>query len=200
MELKKRWFLLATGTAVYALGIDLGCHAGFGGTTLSTLWNGICLHIPVTFGEASLIVAAAMLIISFILDKKQIRWGTLFYQIFYSLCLDFFLPLLRYSDSAVANFLLMLLGILLYAIGAGICSYADVGKGPYEALTFAISGHFSVSVKASRMLLDAIAVVTGWLLGAEVGLCTIVALLISGKILQKTVEILRKKNFFGIAG
>ena len=49
------------------------------------------------------------------------------------------------------------------------------------------------------MLLDAIAVVTGWLLGAEVGLCTIVALLISGKILQKTVEILRKKNFFGIA-
>ena len=108
MELKKRWFLLAAGTAVYALGIDLGCHAGFGGTTLSTLWNGICLHIPVTFGEASLIVAAAMLIISFILDKKQIRWGTLFYQIFYSLCLDFFLPLLRYSDSAVANFLLML--------------------------------------------------------------------------------------------
>ncbi len=200
MEQKKRWFLLAAGTAVYALGIDLGCHAGFGGTTLSTLWNGICLHIPVTFGEASLLVASVMLIISFVLDKKQIRWGTLFYQIFYSLCLDFFLPLLRYSDSAVINFLLMLLGILLYAIGAGICSYADVGKGPYEALTFAISGRFSVSVKASRMLLDAIAVGAGWLLGAEVGLCTIVALLISGKILQKTVEILRKKNFFGIAG
>ena len=32
MENGKRWLLLAAGTAVYALGIDLGCHAGFGGT------------------------------------------------------------------------------------------------------------------------------------------------------------------------
>ena len=200
MEKGKRWLLLAAGTAVYALGIDLGCHAGFGGTTLSTLWNGICLHVPVSFGESSAIVAAVMIGISFVLDRKQISWGTLFYQIFYSFCLDLFLPLLRYSSSAAVNFFLMLLGIVLYAVGAGICSYANVGKGPYEALTFAISGRFSLSVKVSRMLLDALAVGLGWLLGAEVGLCTVAALLLSGKILQKTVEILQKRNFLGISG
>lgn len=199
MKQIKRWLLFAAGTAIYAFGIDLGCHAGFGGTTLSTFWNGICLHIPITFGESSALVAAVMLIISFVLDKKQIRWGTLFYQIFYSICLDLFLPLLRYSDSAAINFLLMLLGILLYAVGAGICSYADIGKGPYEALTFALVSRFHISVKTSRMLLDALAVGMGWLLGAKVGICTVVALLISGKILQKTVEILRKNNFLGIS-
>ena len=47
MENGKRWLLLAAGTAVYALGIDLGCHAGFGGTTLSTLWNGLCLLLRI---------------------------------------------------------------------------------------------------------------------------------------------------------
>ena len=200
MENGKRWLLLAAGTAVYALGIDLGCHAGFGGTTLSTLWNGLCLHIPVTFGEASAIVAAVMIAVSLLLDRKQIRWGTLFYQVFYSFCLDLFLPLLRYSGAAAVDLFLMLSGIVLYAVGAGICSYANVGKGPYEALTFAISGRFSLSVKASRMLLDALAVGFGWLLGAKVGLCTVAALLFSGKILQKTVEILRKRNFLGISG
>ena len=86
------------------------------------------------------------------------------------------------------NALLMLLGIMLFAIGTGFYAAASLGRGSYEALTFSLAEKNGWQVKVVRSLLDASMVIIGVLLGGTFGICTIVTILISGPIIQLTAS------------
>lgn len=45
-----------------------------------------------------------------------------------------------YSTHVWVNALIMLLGVLLFAVGTGLYAAASLGRGSYEALTFSVSG------------------------------------------------------------
>ena len=80
------------------------------------------------------------------------------------------------------NVLLMLLGIILFAIGTGLYAAASLGRGSYEALTFSLAEKNGWQVRVVRSLLDAMMVIIGVLLGGTFGICTIVTILLSGTI------------------
>ena len=83
---------------------------------------------------------------------------------------------------------LMLLGIILFAIGTGLYAAASLGRGSYEALTFSLAEKNGWQVRVVRSLLDASMVIIGVLLGGTFGICTIVTILISGPIIQLTAS------------
>ncbi len=184
--------LLVTGSAIAAYGIDLAIHAGFGGATLAVLWQGIASVVPISVGTASLIVAAVMAAVSFFIDKKQISFGTLIYQLVYGVCVDLFSGAVFYTQSKVLNFALMLCGICVFAFGSALYSYADFGRGSYEALTFAISGKWGFQLRHVRIALDLFFVLSGYFLGGSVGLCTIAAILFTGNLLQFFLGAIKK--------
>lgn len=84
------------------------------------------------------------------------------------------------------NVLLMLLGIVLFAVGTGFYAAASLGRGSYEALTFSLAEKNGWQVKIVRMILDIVMVAAGVLLGGKFGVCTIVTVIISGPIIQAT--------------
>ena len=55
---------------------------------------------------------------------------------------------------------------------------------PYEAVTFALAEKNRWQVKTVRMVLDAIMVISGVLLGGKFGVCTIITVIISGPVIQ----------------
>ena len=192
----QKLFLIVIGATAAAYGITLAIHAGFGGATLAIFWQGLSMTFSLTMGQVSFLTAVVMIVLSYFLDKKQIHIGTFLYQILYSPLVDLFSSIHRYSDSAVVNFFIMLAGIFIMAVGTGIYSAADFGKGSYDAMNFSLSSKTGLSISLTRIALDVTMSVTGLLLGGKIGLCTLATVFFTGPIVQKTVELLQKKYPF----
>ena len=139
MEWMKKIIIIWIGSIIAAYGITLAMYAGFGGATLAVLWQGISKTFHISIGMASMIVAVVMIIFVFFYDRSQLHIGTVLYQIVYSLCVDLFANAHTYSRHMWINVLLMLLGIILFAIGTGLYAAASLGRGSYEALTFSLA-------------------------------------------------------------
>ena len=133
---------------------------------------------------SSMIVAIIMIIFVFFYDKSQIQIGTILYQIVYSICVDLFANVHIYSKYVWVNILIMLLGVILFAIGTGVYAAASLGRGSYEALTFSLAEKNGWQVKVVRIVLDIIMVIVGAMLGGRFGICTIVTIVISGPVIQ----------------
>ena len=187
-EWMKKIMIIIIGSIIAAYGITLAMYAGFGGATLAVLWQGISKTFHISIGMASMIVAVVMIIFVFFYDRSQIHIGTVLYQIVYSLCVDLFANAHIYSRYMWINAILMLLGITFFAIGTGLYAAASLGRGSYEALTFSLAEKNGWQVKVVRILLDAVMVIVGVLLGGKFGICTIVTILISGPIIQLTAS------------
>ncbi len=191
-EWTKKIIIIVIGSIIAAYGITLALYAGFGGATLAVLWQGISRTFHISIGMASLIVAIIMIVFSFFYDRSQIHIGTIIYQLVYSLCVDLFANAHVYSTHLWVNALIMLLGVMLFAVGTGVYAAASLGRGSYEALTFSLAKKNGWQVKAVRMILDIVMVLTGVLLGGKFGICTIVTIIISGPIIQFTASKAKK--------
>lgn len=182
--LLKKLGIIVVGSVIAAYGITLAMYAGFGGATLAVLWQGLSKTFPMTIGMASFVVAAAMVLFVLFYDRRQIHIGTVLYQIVYSACVDLFANCHVYSETMWINFLIMMLGVVVFAVGTGLYAAASLGRGSYEALTFALAEKNNWQVKLVRMVLDILMVIAGVLLGGKFGACTIVTVIISGPIIQ----------------
>ena len=186
--------VIIVGSVIAAYGITLALYAGFGGATLAVLWQGISKTAHISIGMASFLVALGMILFVLIYDRSQIHIGTIIYQVVYSGCVDLFANCHRYSSHMWINFMIMLVGVVLFAVGTGLYASASLGRGSYEAVTFALAEKNKWQVKVVRMISDILVVVIGVLLGGRFGICTIVTVLISGPIIQFVNE--KVKQFF----
>lgn len=191
-EWTKKIIIIVIGSIIAAYGITLALYAGFGGATLAVLWQGISRTFHISIGMTSLIVAIVMIVFAFFYDRSQIHIGTILYQIVYSLCVDLFANAHVYSTHLWVNALIMLLGVLLFAVGTGFYAAASLGRGSYEALTFSLAEKNGWQVKVVRMILDIVMVIAGVLLGGKFGICTIVTIIISGPVIQFTASKTKK--------
>lgn len=199
VKLKKysiKTFIVIIGSIISAYGITLAINAGFGGATLAILWQGLSKVTGMSIGTSSLVIAVVMIIFAFFYDRKQINVGTVLYQLIYSFFVDVFTKVQHYTDIKALNFILMLLGVVIFAFGTGLYSAADFGRGSYEAVTFSLSEKNGWKVKIVRIVLDALMVVIGVLLGGKFGLCTVLTVIISGPVIQLTVNTAKKTKLF----
>ena len=182
---------------ISAYGITLAMYAGFGSATLAVLWQGVSKVTGMSIGMTSFVIAVVMIVFVWFYDRPQIHIGTVLYQVVYSGFVEIFSRIQRYSDIVWINFLLMCIGIILFAVGTGIYASANLGRGSYEAVTFSLAGKNGWPVKIVRMTLDVAMVVIGVLFGGSFGICTIITVLISGPIIQATVQQMNKFVFGG---
>lgn len=190
--------MVILGSVIAAYGITLAIYAGFGSATLAVLWQGVSQTLGISMGSASLLIALLMILFVWFYDRRQIHWGTMIYQIVYSLFVDIFAGRVYYTPWGWGNFILMLLGIVVFAIGTGIYASADYGRGSYEAVNFALAEKNNWKIRKVRALLDLSVVLLGMLLGGKIGACTIATLVISGAVIQKTVQLINRcRRLFG---
>lgn len=180
----KRILVITAGAVISAFGITLALSAGFGGATLAVLWQGFSKTFGISLGTSSAVVAVFMILFALVYDKHQINIGTVLYQIFYSGFVEVFSNILTKTNSPYINILIMLIGIFCFAVGTGIYSSADWGRGSYEAVTFAIAEKNGFQAKNVRIILDIIVVVIGVILGGKIGICTVATVFLSGPIIQ----------------
>ena len=117
---------------------------------------------------------------------------TILYQLVYSFCVDLFADAHVYSSHLWLNAVIMILGVMLFAVGTGFYASASMGRGSYEALTFSLAEKNHWQVKGVRMILDVLMVIVGVVLGGKFGICAIATILFSGPVIQFTTAKTKK--------
>lgn len=188
----RKWILLIGGTIIASLGMTILIKLNLGNVILGVLWEGMSLNLNITIGEASYITSIIMLCFSFFYDRIQIKVGTIIHFLLFGWCTDFFNSIIQQPQNFLIITVYIISGILFLGIGIGIYAFADLGRGPYEGICFALCKKNKWQLKYLRSILDTAFLLLGWILGGTVGVITIINMILCGYIIQKTTEFLSK--------
>lgn len=181
------------GSSLVGIGVGLCVVTGLGADALGVLWEGLAKHLPITVGQASLLVTCTCLIIVALIDKKELGFATILNPIATSIFTDLLIKYLTIQSGVVIKLLLVVLGISFIGIGSGIAAATNAGKEGYIALSFALSKRLTIDLAKVRMGLDLICFITGMVLGGKFMIGPIIGVLLIGPLLKLTSQYCGKK-------
>ena len=191
--LRRKSMRLVFGLFLYALGSLLSIQASIGLAPWEAFSMGIAYITPLSYGQVVVVTGLAIVVVVFAL-KEKIGLGTLLN----ALLIGVFVDLIAASHliPAMSGFwpgvAMMLGGQIVICVGSYFYIGAALGCGPRDSLMVAIARRLPrVPIGAIRGLLEGSVLVVGWLLGARVGVGTLVSVLGIGFILQATFKVLR---------
>lgn len=181
------------GAFLCALGIALTIQANIGLAPWEAFHSGFSIVTGLSFGTISVLTGAAVIIISLFL-KEIIGISTVLNMLLVGPMIDLIrsfkiIPMLNDLGWGVA---MLLLGQFINSIGSYFYIGAGLGSGPRDSLMFALAKRFKrFPLGAARGAIEASALLIGWLLGAKVGVGTIITVFGISFILQYTFKMMR---------
>lgn len=147
-------------------------RAGLGVLPWDVLHVGLIQHVPVTFGQVSILVSVALLLLWLPLRQKP-GFGTLANAFLVGLSADFTLSLVSPLEPLVPRLALLVFAILLNALATALYIGSQFGPGTRDGLMTGLSRVSGRSIRLVRTSIEVVVVVIGWLLGGTAGLGTL---------------------------
>lgn len=180
--------VLTTGFSVGIFNFSL-----FGMDPFQVFAHGIWTFFPIGFGTFYAIVNLIMLIAIFFIDRSKIGLGTvvniflLGYVVQFSswLFIELFPEPFLYLRIAG-----LIIGIIIISFGSALYFTGDMGVSTYDAIALVMSEKKIAKFQYCRIGTDLLCTITGFLLGATIGVGTLVTALFMGPIIaffNKTV-------------
>ncbi|MGP6139524.1 MULTISPECIES: YczE/YyaS/YitT family protein [unclassified Jeotgalibaca] len=177
---------------VFLIGIAIGIArlADLGTDPFSTFNLGMSATFGLSFGTYLLLVNAIGLVLVFIFGRHLLGIGTIFNIAIVGYVSDFTVSTIlgQFGDSysLAMRILFAVIGSLVLAIGAGMYIAADRGVAPYDAMPIIIEerSNGKISFQVARIISDIICIIIGFLLGATVGVVTVVSGFLMGPLVQ----------------
>ncbi len=94
----------------------------------------------------------------------------------------------------LVRLLMLIPAVILLGCGLGLYLSANMGAAPVDALVLFISGKLKKPLKEVKIAFDFIVAIIGFLLGGVVGVGTIVAIAMTGPIINLTIKTVGKLN------
>jgi uncharacterized membrane protein YczE len=178
------FLVIQIGFVLYGLSIALAIRANLGTGTWAVLdvaLSQITGHTPGTMTVA----VGFVVLISALLMREQIGWGTLGNILSIGPWLDLFLWLIpKMEKNPPVQLILLLTGILVQGVATAIYIGVDAGAGPRDSLMLAIKRTTGVSYRVARGMIELSVLVIGWLLGGPAGIGTAIHALLIGTAMQ----------------
>ena len=189
----KRITRLIFGLFLYALGSFLTIQANIGLAPWEAFSMGFVKLTDISFGNIVVISGLVIVVIDIIL-KEKIGIGT----ILNAILIGKFVDLIQYFKliPQMTNFwfglLMLLAGQVVICLGSYFYIGASLGCGPRDSLMVALGKRVPKwPIGVIRGLLEGAVLIIGWLLGAKVGIGTVISVFGIGFILQLTFKLLR---------
>lgn len=185
-------FKLMLGFFLAALGIVFMINANLGLSPWDVLHQGITNVIPITIGQANIVVGIIVVISSMFLGVK-IGIGTILNTILVGVFIDLITitKVIPMVHNLFIGILMLVLGMIFLGLGTCIYLSCELGCGPRDGLMTALTRITKKSVKLVRTTIEICALVCGWLLGGYVGIGTIITAIVLGYIIQLWCKILK---------
>ena len=185
MSDRKRTVYLILGQVVSAIGIVGMVQANIGLDPWNCLHQGLSNISGLSFGICTILVGSCAIFISFLL-KEPLSLGTVVNVLCPGLLIDLIqrFHLIPRMNGLWSGIAMMLAGQAVLALGTYYYMAAAMGAGPRDSLMVAVSRPLRLSPGLCRSALEVLAVLLGWLMGAKVGVGTVLSALTIGLFLQ----------------
>jgi len=188
----KRTIRLIFGLFLYALGSFLTIQANIGLAPWEAFSMGGAYLTHLSYGNIVVITGFIIIVIDFVY-KEKIGFGTILNAILIGKFVDLiqFFNIIPKMSNFWLGLLMLLLGLFVICIGSYFYIGACLGCGPRDALMVALGKRLpKVPIGAIRGLIEGTVLIIGWLLGAKIGIGTIISVFGIGLILQFTFKLL----------
>ena len=183
---------LVFGLFLFALGIVITMRANVGYAPWDVFHAGIAASSGVSIGMVSILVGCAILVVTLLLGEK-IGVGTICNMVLIGIFIDLLLRpgLVPVMDHWYFSYPFLVLGLFVISLGSYFYIRSGFGAGPRDSLMLVVARHSRVPIGVCRAAIELLAVASGWLLGGQVGLGTVIAALGIGFCVQVTFRLLR---------
>lgn len=189
----KRFIRLIFGLFLYGLGTFLSVQANVGLAPWPAFSMGLSNIGGFSFGTSVIITGAAVLVLDLFLREK-IGAGTLLNTALIGSFVNLIegLGFIPQMQSFLPGVLVLLLGQFCLCVGSYFYIGAALGCGPRDALMVALGKRLGrTPIGAVRGLLEGCVLLVGYLMGAKVGIGTVIAVFGIGFILEWTFRAFR---------
>ena len=192
-EYTGRTIRLIFGLVLYGLGSYMSIQANVGLAPWDAFSMGISYKTGIMYGNVVVYTGFLIIIIDFLL-KEKIGFGTIINAILIGKVVDLcnYLGLLPMLDNFAAGVAMLFAGQVVICLGSYFYIGAAMGCGPRDALMAAMGKRFSrLPIGLVKGILEGTVLLLGWLMGAKVGIGTIIAVFGIGTIMEYTFRILK---------
>jgi uncharacterized membrane protein YczE len=166
----RRLIRCVLGLALFAVGISLQMNANIGAPPWDVFHQGVANQTDITIGKI-IVITGCFLLLLWIPLKQKPGLGTILNALEIGLVADIALGAIPEPSSIFIQVPMALLGIVVVAIGSGLYIGSALGPGPRDGLMTGLAKR-GIPIRVGRTVLEVIVLVTGWLLGGQVGVAT----------------------------
>ena len=182
-QMPRRLVQLVVGLAIYGASMAMVIRGALGVIPWDVLHTGLIQHIPVTFGQMSIMVSLAVLLV-WIPLRQMPGLGTIANAFLVGIAADITLALVPPAGDFAARVALLLGGIVLNGVATAMYIGAQLGPGPRDGFMTGLSRVSGRSIRFVRTAIEVAVVALGWALGGAVGLGTVLYAVAIGPLAQ----------------
>ena len=187
-----RVVILLVGLCIAHLGVTLFLLSDLGSDPFNVFVQGlfrtgerITRWAFLTHGRIHVAVSLLIVLILLAVDRSYIKIGTALCMLFGGPIIDFFTRILTPLFTAAGmglRIVMLVLGCVILAYGMTIVIRSDAGTGPNDLVALVISDKTRFRFSVTRVAVDALFALCGFLLGGTVGLGTLICMFLVGPV------------------
>lgn len=182
-RLARRLPQLLVGLVLYGASLAVMVRSVLGLAPWDVLHSGLIRHVPLTLGQAVVVMSFVVLLLWIPLREKP-GIGTIANALVVGMSADLTLALLHAPDQLWARVGFLVLGVVGNALATALYIGAQFGRGPRDGLMTGIARRTGWSLRVVRTGLEVGVVLVGLTLGGVLGVGTIVYALAIGPLTQ----------------
>ncbi|HEX6521619.1 MAG TPA: hypothetical protein VF070_16695 [Streptosporangiaceae bacterium] len=169
--IQRRLIQLFAGLVLYGISDAMLLLARLGVDPWDVLHQGLARQTGMQTGTWAIIVGAAVLLLWVPLRQRP-GIGTLCNVVVIGVVIDLMLVIVPPPHGLAVRIVVLVSGVVLNGVATGLYIGANLGPGPRDGLMTGLGarGH---SIRVVRTGIEAVVLVTGWLLGGNVGIGTV---------------------------
>jgi len=186
----RRLVRLNIGLMFYGLGLAMIVEAQIGLPPWDVFAKGISIQLGTTYGVASVIVSA-MVMLAWIPLKVKPGIGSILNALLIGLWSDVFIPRIPEITNYFSNLTMFLIGMVIVAIATGVYITSYLGSGPRDGLMIGTQQLLGWPLWQIRTMYEVLVLVIGWLMGGQVREGTLIFAVCIGVLMQLSLKIFK---------
>jgi uncharacterized membrane protein YczE len=185
-EMTKRVLMTVIGVFVCSLSAGMFQFSVFGMDPFQVLSHGIWNKVPLDFGTLYMIINLMMLVVVFFVDKKKIGIGTMINIFLVGYLVEYSFRFYSYlipTPGLTERIIFLVVGFVFICFGSSLYFTGDLGVSTYDAVALILSERTPVKFQYWRIGSDLICTGVGYLLGAVVGVGTMMTAFFMGPLI-----------------
>lgn len=168
-----RLALLLFGLLLYGLAIRLQVDAAVGLAPWDTFHQGLSRRTGLSFGAASIVVGVVLVALAWLTLRVKPGLGGVLNMLLVGLFIDLLAPVTPHPEGLVARWAQFAFGVLLIGLATGTYIASRMGAGPRDGTVLGLAKRFALPVGHVRTGVELLVLLSGFLLGGQVGLGTL---------------------------